>query len=126
MSAEKKYTERDVVLRERAAFTNGMIRMNGEMVQPRPQSPMRWTQAECDQIAARSYPLAKAIRPRVVEDQWGMGWMIRDGVVLYRLCATNEDEPWKDANTEGDHEICVSRLRLWADLLANPTEEVDE
>lgn len=120
MSDEAMVTERDAVERERAAYTEGA------------KWAWRTNYAECtgarfnhnghvDRAAAYRYPLPTITRPRVVKDPHSADivWRCDGGVLQYR---------------QGNHEWSMGpgywyafpeRVRLWADLLANPTEEVD-
>jgi hypothetical protein len=75
--------------------------------------------------AAMTYPLPKVTRPRVVMDGDGAGWRfipISEGVENGRFERSDTRDLWRP----------VSQVPAWpdiiailADLLANPTEEVD-
>ena len=122
MSSEKKYTERDLVLAKR----EGYARARGASGLLTPYG------IECARAeAAGAFPLPKRTQPRVVKDPnrvhdaW---WAVRDG----ELC-------WTDADPDQCRFISISvmwdassvrptreRVALWADLLANPLEEVED
>lgn len=112
MSAERRVTEREAVLRERKAFVEGARRIcvaaNSGII--------RMFDHERD--AAEIYPLPTITRPRVVRDPHGIDirWTVRSRqVVAYDSdqfpCAVG---------------VTPERVKLWADLLANPTEEVPD
>lgn len=64
--------------------------------------------------ALRRWPRKTKTVPRVVTDGSGFGWTVRDGfveVLGYRFM--------------GYPTITPERVKLWADLLARPTEEVE-
>ena len=107
-------TERQAVLRERAAFIQGS---DWRYMHSRPKAvPGDITDLE-RATAAERYKLPKTTRPRVVKDpeDAGVRWTIRGGRLrLYDTDHLGAFEPTRD------------RVALWADLLANPTEEVDD
>lgn len=124
MSAEKKYTERDLVLAQRSAFAGGS----------------RWLACWCDcncggkdypwltgdqslrveSEAAKRYPLPKVTRPREVKDAEGDLWSVRDGVLGFRADYTGSE--WYASDYFNSSEA-LGALR---DLLNNPTEEVED
>lgn len=117
MSDEKMVSERDVVLRERAAFCEGArwwVYGIGAFV----------ANAETD--AAKRYPLPKVKRPRVLTDEWGYEWRYRGDEMEYR--ARSIGSPWKPFSDCGDAVFMVNarRVRVWHDLVTNPTEELDD
>ncbi len=75
--------------------------------------------------AAEVYPLPKVTRPRVVRDpefcefKWSMGG---HGLMLQQFDRKPEHYPRPGEGLDATR----SRVVVWADLLANPTEEVDE
>lgn len=114
------YTEKDVVLREREAFVAGYACAHGAwLVDVRPAK----SEAES------RYPLPKVTRARVVRDPHDstIEYRLTDGGYQYReKCGkwTNMDaigETWSKDNCP-----TPERATLWADLIANPTEEVEE
>lgn len=110
-------SERDAVLRERAAFEHGFRLARGGV------GLVLYAPHE----AARVYPLPKVTRPRVLKDPEG-NYEYRitgDGEVQFRH--TSDIGEWIDLTGApmwvGN--MTVARVRVWADLLANPTEEVE-
>ena len=112
-TASRTYTERELVLAQRDAYARGL----GE-----------GTQYWGDDAVAKArheYPLPKVTRPRVVDDPHVFSQFKADGGKLY----------WRGGNTGWYAFDNVAnppaflpteeRVRLWADLLANPTEEVE-
>lgn len=120
-------TERDAVLRQRAAFFDGAY--------------WAWVNnyAECTgakfnhegyvhEQAADRYPLPTITRPRVVKDAAdpSVEFCFVDGVLQYRA---DSGSWWRLVPDDGRVPTTIfyptaERVRLWADLLANPTEEV--
>ena len=118
MSDEKKYTERDLLLAKREGFMRGAKAAWGN-----PHAG-KWNglSAECD----RAYPLPKITRPRVVKDEREGYWYACDGSLRWSVFgdATGGIEAHGSFRTE----LVLptpTRVAMWADLLANPTEEVD-
>ena len=117
MSDNQTVTEREAVVRERKAFGLGwrMQRENGGSLR------------EGEGLADRLYPLPSITRPRVVKDPEAKDyeWRFHDGRMQVRR--------GKNAFDGGGEWVCpcnwqptAERVRLWADLLQNPTEEVTE
>ncbi len=76
---------------------------------------------EAPLAAARLYPMPHVSRPRVVTDASKREWRVVDGKLEYR---GEDHRPW--SNAEGcSFFITSERVRILADLLANPTELVD-
>lgn len=84
-------------------------------------SPIRWLDSHVEQAAREAYPITRKV-PRVVVDKYGVGWRFDEGEFWRR------DKSWCEwSPADGDPAaVNVERVRLWADLLANPTEEVTE
>jgi hypothetical protein len=134
----KTYSEREKVLAERAAFVAGAgaahldrvrcesVQTTTDMYSPHDRVPY-FNHTYAKAVAAREYPLPKVIRPRVLIDPKGdWQWSVRDGRLMQRttLDACN----WYDANNSpypNRFQPLASRVMLWADLLANPNEEVE-
>ena len=129
MTEPKMVTEQEARRREQRAFEKGSDWTwrqtspghNSEtLVDPRPPS----ASAE----AARRYPLPKVTRPRVAKDELGVEYQVMDNEVRYRW---RPSFPWAPVGRPG---LCgmgyplptPERIRLWADLLERPLEEVTE
>ncbi len=117
MNDEKTISEREAVKRERKAFEDGMVR----------GSAREFTNiARVRQAASEAYPLPKITRPRVVDDphdcQEGSAWRVVEGRIEYRW---KGDKPsaWRQYASSP---ITPERVAMWANLLANPTEEVPD
>ena len=110
MSAEKKYTERDMIVRERRAFVEGAnYGATG--------ATMRiYSEAE------HRYPLPKVTRPRVVTDEYGDLWKFENGVFRWSNCHKDAIQ-WEHVNPAWAPTATL--VTLWAALLANPTETVE-
>ena len=123
MSDPKMVSERDAVERERNAYVRGWCDHGGFSDRGHGN-------------ASRLYPLPKVERPRVVQDPHEQfpehSWKIEEGHVYWRCNGSR----WRLAdfgdlvqNTD-DPELITTltpmRLRALADLLANPTELVEE
>lgn len=131
MSDEKKYTERDLVLAKQEAFVEGsLLTFRHFDCSLGSEAGLKWRGSS--NLAAERYPLPKVTRPRVVQDphERGMRWrVLRDkdqhGVTYleYNAFNTGADASWRTGL--GTYCATAERVALWADLLANPTEEVD-
>lgn len=126
MSDEKKYTERDVVMRERAAFAKGRCMSQHEMHEE--ELPC----IACNQRARHLYPLPSVTRPRVVRDVTsgmaggGYEWRVVNGGIQWRPLG---DMTWRAPASDGvvhGMYLFPERVRTLADLLANPTETVED
>lgn len=118
MSDEKKYTEREMVMRERAAFRAGGVRWAGDR------------NAYVSDIAAeavRRFPLALITRPRVVTDKDGSEWRVAGSRVE---CRVGPNEPFRASIAERDlaMQIRVDEKfrREFASLLLEPNETVPD
>lgn len=111
---EKRYTERDLILAKRQGYAARMW------------ESLCMTDAEVRATIAARYPLPKATRPRVVADPHDsrIEWRAPEDSLRSHLFHREGRSDW----TAGLGSLCVTRQRvaLWADLLANPTEEVDD
>lgn len=104
----KKYTEREYVLAQRDAFMAGLA------------DPIQYWGKDALQEARKRYPLPRVTRPRVVKDATGWEWMLADGSQLrYRASFASD---WSDSLNLG----AKGRIAALRDLLANPTETVEE
>jgi len=122
MSAEQKYTERDLVLAKREAYV--MCRSLHGYVDG-------FARTLYEKEAVSKYPLPKVTRPRVVKDpesDTNGFWMVKGGRVQW-TCFRNGDGTidlnWRDARPELVA-VTPARVALWYDLLDNPTEEVED
>jgi hypothetical protein len=112
VSDEKKYTERDLVMAKREAYLQGCVRFGCD--KPR----------AADYCVSR-YPLPKVTRARVVADP-------HDGEVMwsYDVGGFRATAKYRNAmplvRISEAHHMTHARAEMWADLLANPTEEVSE
>lgn len=122
VSAPKLYTERDIVLakrlgceRERLIFLRSCGgSANGDA-------------REARAYAAHEYPLPKIVRPRVVRDL-SIDTSREFRVIGERFEARNFTEPGGEWTISAFGGWCldVHVVRLFADLLASPTEEIDD
>lgn len=109
-------TPRELALAQREAFAHGVKHaVLHAGIGPRLGTVLLLDGEMIDDLAARKYPIRKITRPRVIVDPDGYRWCVRDGqVAIYN----------------SDYLPCVtpypSRVAMWTDLLANPTEEVEE
>ena len=113
-------TEREAVLREREAYIAAIEDAHAIY----PEAYEHAIQRAKDN-AARLYPLPNAERPRVVLDDGSTGfareWRVVDGHIESR----RPDSAW---HTLENHpcDLSVNRARIVMDLLANPTEVVED
>ena len=113
--AVRAASEREAVRRERAAAWR-MARYYRERGYFNDVGPSDNPMAEADHRIAEWFPLPKVERPRVVHIQ-GMGdYKIVDGRMWFRIRPVNE---WTVLYPKAD-------LAALADLLASPTEAVDD
>lgn len=106
MSAEKKYTEREMVFAKRDAF------VQGNRFQATPNAIGE---------ARRRYPFPKVERPRVRGDGYSdFEWRVVDGKLQWRRAGSG----WNTHNTS--FEVTTERAAIWNDLFTNPTEWVDD
>lgn len=113
-------TEREAVLRERAAYLWGW----------RQGRPVGCFEGDANREAERRYPLPKVTRRRRVLDPHGLAvfsdpvfWTVLDGQ-RKGVFAVHGDGC--SARYQGMPAVTPERNALWADLLANPTEEVED
>lgn len=111
MSDEAKYTERDIVMAQRAAWARAANAVAG--------GPMNLGRA-CEE-AKRLYPLTVK-RPRVVTDNGGVAWKVEYGELRCREPGLGK---WCDAIPFG-WVIDANRATIFADLFTNPSEDVPE
>ena len=115
MSDEKKYTERDLVLAKREAFCAGR---GAAFVHYDIGAPQGKAWPGSAHLAAERYPLPKVTRPRVVTREDGCQLRISGGQLQYKWL----DGDWREY---GSINWTPAQRAAMADLLANPTEEVD-
>jgi hypothetical protein len=119
MSNEKKYTERDKVLFQREAWTKA-LHLN---------TAHTWDW--CAKSAAGQFPLPMVTRPRVVDSRdTPLKYRISDGVIerAFKGHDNWHRSTWNDrpifAKDLRDGDVC--ELAAIVDVLANPTEEVED
>ena len=111
MASEKKYTERELRECQQLAYVQGWRDC--------------WPTRDPLENAKRNYPLPRVTRPRVIQRHpFGtlFDWRLVGGVLEWRspgggswgTYTIDSDEEWKRIGP------------IYADLLANPTEEVDD
>ena len=115
----KRYTEREYVTAQREAYVKGA---------------QKWACYSCaDNIdipqaqAKHDYPLPRVTRPRVVRDEYGRQWRAINGDLFFREDGMPfaDKRGWRGIDDEQWH-LDSHLIPTWADLLANPTEIVDE
>lgn len=107
-------TERECVLRERRAFEAGVTAGAGLNM----SLGEAWSGS--DREAAKRYPLRVT---RVVQMNFPhVVWFKVEGGAL--LCRAGDDLDWVPAS-HSTWSITPELVQLWADLYANPTEEVE-
>jgi hypothetical protein len=121
MSGERIYTERDLVLAKREAYCVGRhVSLTAVPMAPADRT-YYWHDAEL------RYPLPKIVRPRVVRDEsvdWLREFRVVDGCFEARK-HTGLGSEWTRDGFDGWH-LSPAVIRLFADLLAHPTEEVPD
>lgn len=120
MPNESKDHEREIILRERAAYVNGLIRGTArEFLHI----------VDCEKAAKAVFPLPPREEPRVVTDPSDADyrWTIVGGFLRGRYAATEEWLRAIEAQRKGHWSAWAplpARVAMWADLLANPTRQV--
>lgn len=115
MTDERRYTEREVIERERAAFVRGVSNAAiGDEAFTGLRDWKRW--------AAEAYPLPPELMLREEPDPDGTGkiWRVRDGVLEH----TTLDGSWLPAHKSNGWPTS-RRVALWADLYAYPYRDAD-
>ena len=113
MSDEKRYTERDLILAKREGARVALF------------TPVSGcTAQQAIDTANRLFPLPKVTRARVVRAKvgpFGFDWRLVKNTLEY---ANPEEEDWEPYKVERGEWADIAKILN--DLLANPTEEVDE
>lgn len=112
MSDEKKYTERDVILAKREGFVKHCLQTCSA------------SKDFAEREAAVEYPLPKVTRARVIRRKvghFGFDWRLVKNTLEY---ANPGEEDWEPYRPEKGEWADVAAILN--DLLANPTEEVEE
>ena len=116
-NSEKKYTEKDLILAKREGYVRGarQFDMRGNT---------DWTY---NASAKGVFQLPKITRPRVVRTKdyindrtYEVQWRVRDGVLEAQENICGE---WRKGLS---FQVTPARVRVWSDLLANPTETVED
>lgn len=127
--AEKKYTEREMVLAKREAGYEMAIAWVGEYNERCSCTACTPKATNIQADAVRRYPLPLVTRPRVVSDIANVDWCREFRCVAGRIeqrevRGDNRSLTW--APIAGGWEITPRTVRFFADLLANPTEQVPD
>jgi hypothetical protein len=126
MSDEKRYTEREVRLRERRAFQVGA---DWFYTQEEVPHSLAYVTNRARAAARECYELPKVTRPRVVRDPENgyVQWRVAEDGYLQarRINATGGWMRHLDYRNAVDIAPIPERVKMWADLLANPTEVCD-
>lgn len=120
-AAKKEITDRDVVLRERAAFLKGANFAHT----PEPGNELHTIRRKW---VAQEYPLPGVVRARVVREN-GYGspaWRFDDGGLQMQYRDGGQWLRWNSFRDYSESAPLPKRVAIWADLLANPTEEVED
>jgi hypothetical protein len=124
MSNDKTVTEREAVLRERKAAEDAFLAGT--------HTTFSCSGAARDyarQWAVDAHPLPKVTRPRVVRDPHDMNgrwaWYPTLNEFAYAHPEISDGDFYGPA-VYGPIPVTSERVRIWADLLANPTEDVED
>lgn len=106
-------TEREAVERERKAWDEAAYRL----------SCCGAGSQESNRLRDNLYPLPKTTRPRVVRDPHAsvLHWRFREEKLEW-CDGLDEDLWWNEPRAA----VTPARVALWADLIARPTEDVEE
>ena len=107
-------SEKDAVLRDRAAALRALMELT---IATREHAAKR---------VAELFPLPKVTRRRVVKDPHGVGEWRYTAAWSYPTVElrAQQDGDWRV--TDWSLLVTKERIAVWSDLLANPTEEVEE
>jgi hypothetical protein len=121
---DQEQKEREAVLRERKAFVAGAVqhRSGGDCVGEVSCGGCAELASDFAEKAKRRYPLPKVTRPRVVTTVDGC-WRFANGRIQWKSAMFPDDRDWEDADASWT--LTGPRIRLFVDLVANPTETVD-
>ena len=111
---EQRFSRRELVLAQREAWLRGFRTSWADIDAGAGPS----VDLDVEARVAREYPLPKKRVPRVLTLQDGWAYRVTDGVIEYRSSISGT---WCAEVTL--NAAAVTRL---ADLLANPTEEIDD
>lgn len=124
--SEKMISERDAVMRERAASAKARCAaLYSALPHPLNTDHEGHIFAPCEACrrkAVERYPL-KVTRPRVVADSGGCWWRFVNGNLEVR--EGNAGCAWY-AHDQYKYWLTLERVKLLADLIASPTEEVED
>lgn len=122
MSAEKKYTDHDLVKAHRSAYASGLL--DGHSKHSRGL-------VDCVIAANKAYPMPKVERKRIVQDPHDFR--------VWRMSESGAAAVWARADSGpgissqlkwivllGDIIATAERIAMWEDLRANPTELVED
>jgi hypothetical protein len=133
-AAEKMVPETEAVKRERRASANARCAALWKATQRSPhRGYVDGPCAECFSYVAHRFPLptVTVTRPRVVQDPFNIyrDWRVINGEFETRRRANGcgDFKDWHSPNefNAGSIPATAARVRMWADLLANPTETVE-
>lgn len=117
---EKRYTERDLILAKREVYADLLCAAVG------------WSREGAEQKATGAFPFPKRTRPRVLTEQDGRGLSFRftgdptNPFALFEYSVSGGREWRQTCSAESKLTVTAERVRIMADLLANPTEEVPD
>lgn len=116
MNEEKKHTDRDLVLAQRAAFVAGG------------HKGYHCGLVNLQRYAQAAYPMPTITRPRLVEDPHcaGKHWAWWDGQLMWTAFGRGGEIPAATMSESMYTGLTPERVRLWADLVTTPTETVEE
>lgn len=117
---EKRYTERDLILAKREVYADLLCAAVG------------WSREGAEQKATGAFPFPKRTRTRVLTERYGCGLSFRfrgdpNNPFAYFEYRGSDSPAWIPAfGDKNKLASTVERVRIMADLLANPTEEVPD
>jgi hypothetical protein len=122
--SDKTVTEREAVLRERAAAVDAFAAGYNTVLRGN-----RGVREYANQWAADAHPLPKVTRPRVVRDRMGREWRVwmpevmGEEPVFQQRGGPTIDYAWDDWRNVQD--VPAYAVRLLTDLLNDPVETVE-
>lgn len=126
-------TQKEFVMAQREAFASGVRWLFAQGSAPHGLG--KYVDEPITRCAAQSLFSLKVKRPRVVADPhsgFTQRWRVRDGVIEWESSWDGKGDTWEQLVAEygfstghpgGINVVTPRRIRVWADLLDNPTEE---
>lgn len=127
-TATRTYTEREKVLAEREAIDEAVEWIFREARTAGREGRGGIEGVDARNLAATLRPLPKVTRPVIMRDPCGgtTEWAVIDGGMCLRGDRWKPWQRFQQFRTWSDAAPLADRVKMWACLWANPTEEVED